>query len=80
MEKHLNDLFENIKNKIMSMKTQISKENNPASKLYAQKRCAEEISQICQEISNVLAVHSNAYLEPLNEIKKESDKVSASDD
>jgi hypothetical protein len=80
MEKHLNDLFENIKNKIRLMEIQISRDENPAWSLCAQKRCAEEINQICKEILETIAAHSSAYLEPLNEIKKVSDKISASDD
>ena len=50
MEKHFNDLFENVKNKINVMKNQIARDENPARRLYAQKRCAEEINQICKEI------------------------------
>ncbi|WP_308602667.1 hypothetical protein [uncultured Fibrobacter sp.] len=80
MEKHFNDLFENVKNKINVMKNQIARDENPARRLYAQKRCAEEINQICKEILEALDAHSRAYLEPLNEIKKVSDKISSSDD
>ena len=80
MEKHLNELFEDIKSKITLMKKQIGGDENPASRLYAQKKCAEEIDQICKKILGALATHTRAYLEPLNEIKKESDKISASDD
>lgn len=80
MEKHLNDLFENVKNKITLMKNQIGRDENSATRLYAQKRCAEEINQICKEILKAIDAHSRAYLEPLNEIKKMSDKISSSDD
>lgn len=80
MEKHLNNLFENINYKITLMKNQINGNENPAWRLLAQKRCAEEINQICKEILDSLAAHSGAYLEPLNEIKKISDKISALDD
>ena len=80
MEKHLNDLFENVKNKITLMKNQIGRDENSATRLYAQKRCAEEIIQICKEILKAIYAHSRAYLEQLNEIKKMSDKISSSDD
>ena len=80
MEKHLNDLFENVKNKITLMKNQIGRDENSATRLYAQKRCAKEINQICKEILEAIDAHSRAYLEPLNEIKKMSDKISSSDD
>lgn len=80
MEKHFNDLFENVKNKINVMKNQIAGDENPARRLYVQKRCAEEINQICKEILEAIDAHSRAYLEPLNEIKKVSDKISSLDD
>lgn len=80
MEKHLNDLFENIESEITSMRTQINGDDNLASRLYAQKRCAEKISRICKEILDSLAARSVAYLKPLDEIKIDADKVPASDD
>lgn len=79
MEKHLNDLFENIESEITSMRTQINGDDNLASRLYAQKRCAEKISRICKEILDSLAARSVAYLKPLDEIKKDADKISESD-
>jgi hypothetical protein len=80
MEKKLNDLFENIKKKIALMKTQIDECKNPADRLYAQKKCAEEINQICTKILDAIANRSGAYLKPLEGIKKDTDKVPASDD